>query len=382
MDPIDALILIGVILARLLVPLLIPRFPLPAIIAALVIDGVDQTIFQRFTNLDLAGYQSYDKALDIYYLMIAYMATMRNWDNLFAVKIARFLFIFRLIGVALFELTYTGDGPRWMMLIFPNVFEYFFIFYETIRLRWDPAKLSNKVFIYGVAFIWLFIKLPQEYWIHIAQMDVTDLLKEHIFGVPTSAGIAEIVTTNLWLLPAIPLILAGIWLLAQKLRYKLPPAEFQLRLRASVDQQIVDAAHQTVKLRTTLRSYFNASFLEKLVLISLIVTIFSQILPGMQTSNTEMILIVFTLVIANTVLSFVTGKHKLTIASTIRDFLGNLTVNMSFVVLGIIFLQDESRTFSISYAMFFLFLLSIMITFYDRFRPVYEGKVIQHGQRN
>ena len=53
MDPIDALILIGVILARLLVPLLIPRFPLPAIIAALVIDGVDQTIFQRFDQSPL-----------------------------------------------------------------------------------------------------------------------------------------------------------------------------------------------------------------------------------------------------------------------------------------------------------------------------------------
>lgn len=158
MDPTDALILIAVILSRLLVPLLIPRFPLPANIAALVIDGIDQTIFQRFTSLDLAGYQSYDKALDVYYLMIAYMATMRNWDNVFAVKIARFLFIFRLVGVALFELTYTCEGPRWMMLIFPNVFEYFFIFYETIRLRCDPAKLANKIYLYGAAFIWIFIK--------------------------------------------------------------------------------------------------------------------------------------------------------------------------------------------------------------------------------
>ena len=36
----------AVVLSRLLVPLLIPRFPLPAIVACLVIDAVDQTVFQ------------------------------------------------------------------------------------------------------------------------------------------------------------------------------------------------------------------------------------------------------------------------------------------------------------------------------------------------
>ena len=34
---------------RLVVPLFIPRFPLPAILAALVIDGVDKSIFAAFT---------------------------------------------------------------------------------------------------------------------------------------------------------------------------------------------------------------------------------------------------------------------------------------------------------------------------------------------
>jgi hypothetical protein len=45
-----------------------PLLSLPGIILALLLDGVDQTIFQVFTNLPLDGYQSYDKALDIYYL--------------------------------------------------------------------------------------------------------------------------------------------------------------------------------------------------------------------------------------------------------------------------------------------------------------------------
>ena len=90
--------------ARLLVPLLIFRYPLPAILACLVIDGVDQTIFQTYTDLPLDNYQSYDKALDIYYQSLAYISTLRNWTNVDAVGIGRFLLFYRMVGVLIFEL--------------------------------------------------------------------------------------------------------------------------------------------------------------------------------------------------------------------------------------------------------------------------------------
>jgi hypothetical protein len=41
----DTIVLLAVVAARVLVPLAVFRFPLPAMLAALVIDGVDQTIF-------------------------------------------------------------------------------------------------------------------------------------------------------------------------------------------------------------------------------------------------------------------------------------------------------------------------------------------------
>ena len=124
----NELVIIGVILARLLVPLLIIKWPLPAIIASLILDAVDQTVFQALApGADLAGYQSYDKALDIYYLVIAYISTLRNWTSPFAVNIARFLIFYRLVGVVLFELT----DVRAILFVFPNTFEYFFIFLES-----------------------------------------------------------------------------------------------------------------------------------------------------------------------------------------------------------------------------------------------------------
>jgi hypothetical protein len=85
-----------VVAGRFLLPLFIPRFPLPAILVCLALDGIDQTIYQQFTDLDLTGYQGYDKALDIYYLTIAYLATLRNWTNGFAFEVSRFLLYYRL----------------------------------------------------------------------------------------------------------------------------------------------------------------------------------------------------------------------------------------------------------------------------------------------
>ncbi len=136
----DGLIFVIVVLARFLIPLGIPRFPLPSIIVAMILDAADQTIFQQSTDLNLDGYQSYDKALDIYYLAIAYISTLRNWTNVSGYAAARFLWYYRLVGVTAFELT------QWrpLLLIFPNTFEYFFDWFEAVRTKWNPIRLTSR----------------------------------------------------------------------------------------------------------------------------------------------------------------------------------------------------------------------------------------------
>ena len=120
--------------------------------------------------MSLADYQSYDKALDIYYLTITYLSTLRNWSNLFAFELGRFLFYYRLVGSALFGIT----NLRPLLFIFPNVFEYYFIFYEVVRLKWDPLLLTKEKLITTAALTWILVKIPQEYWIHIAEMGTID----------------------------------------------------------------------------------------------------------------------------------------------------------------------------------------------------------------
>src|SRR4051812_45473745 len=165
----ETLVVTAVVAARFFVPLLIPRFPLPGVVAALVLDAADQSIFQAF-GYDPPGYQGYDKAMDVYYLAMAYLSTLRNWSSAPAYKIGRFLYFYRLVGVVAFELSHV----RALLLIFPNTFEYFFIAYEFIRARWLPTRWGLRWWIWVAGLIWVFIKLPQEWWIHVAQLDFTD----------------------------------------------------------------------------------------------------------------------------------------------------------------------------------------------------------------
>ena len=74
-------VVVLVVGARLFLPFTIPKFPLVGSIACMILDSIDQSIFQQFPAIPLEGYQSYDKSLDIYYLAIIYMSTMRNWTN-------------------------------------------------------------------------------------------------------------------------------------------------------------------------------------------------------------------------------------------------------------------------------------------------------------
>src|SRR3954471_17996767 len=132
----DQAVVIAIVLARLAVPLLIPRLPL-VIVAALDLDALDNSLLGWLTDVDLGpdgSYQSVDKALDIYYLAIAYLSTRRNWTSSPARRIGQALFYYRLVGVLAFEVL----DSRAMLLVFPNTFEYFFIAYEAVRARFDP----------------------------------------------------------------------------------------------------------------------------------------------------------------------------------------------------------------------------------------------------
>ena len=351
----DIVVLLVIVGLRLVVPLFIPRFPLPAIVACLVIDAADQSIFQQFTDLDLDGYQGYDKSLDIYYLTVAYLAILRNWRNGFAIEVARFLWYYRLVGVLLFEII----GARAILFIFPNTFEYYFIAFEAIRLGWDPRRLSRKAVIGITAFIWIFIKLPQEWWIHIAQLDFTDFVKEDLFGVESTTSWGDTFSNRPWVLVAIIAALVAIGLVARHYWKRRPPQDWPIGVDA--DRPMPPAEVPGLQLAEPPLRW---PLVEKVALISLITGIFSLVL-GVDARGWQILLAAVIVVATNAAISAWLAGRGTEWRSIGLEFVV-LTV-LNAVLLGVA-AQIIGDGLNRGLSLFFGYLLTMIIVLYDRFR--------------
>lgn len=155
------LIIIGL---RLLVPPLILRFPLTGGLAALALDYWKNPLMDMIGGgqFFFANYHSLDKLLDIYYLSFEMIVALR-WSEARLRGTAGTLYFMRLVGVVLFEVT----RLRWLLVVFPNVFELFFLSIVAFK-RWLPEAVPRT----GPQVAWLvgivaLPKLAQEYILHI-----------------------------------------------------------------------------------------------------------------------------------------------------------------------------------------------------------------------
>jgi hypothetical protein len=365
-------VVIIVVGGRLLLPFTIPTWPLLGSIACMLLDSIDQSIFQQFPAIPLEGYQSYDKSLDIYYLAIIYFATMRNWTNAGAFKMSFFLWYYRLVGVLAFELTQV----RAILFIFPNTFEYFYDFVEAVRLRWDWKRMGKWTVIISTAMIWIFIKLPQEYWIHIAQKDMTDAIKG-LFGVEPDATWAEAVSNAPEVLVAFivgALLLIGLayWLITRKA----PKSDHGPRWRADP----LPAECQGAELYRTVRAHeklFDRALLEKIVLTGLVSVIFAQYLLSDDVKGVWVLAFVAGFVIVNAMVSQWMARRGRAWNSVVVEMIVMFLVNFGIVGL-MLFLQRvagilENRA-PVSKTMFFVFLFTVITVLFDRYRTVFTAR--------
>jgi hypothetical protein len=365
----DIVVFWGIVGARILVPLGVFRFPLPAMLAALVIDGLDQSIFQAF-GIELEGYQSYDKALDVYYLSMAYLAMMRNWVNQDAFDVGRFLYYYRLIGVVLFEQTQI----RALLMVFPNTFEYFFDAYEAVRTRWDPRRLARVALMGLAAFIWIFIKLPQEWWIHVAQLDATDFIKTTIFGVDPSTPWPDAIAAAPWVLIAlVALVLLAVVVVWRVVLPRLPAADHPFTLDADAHQPMVDGGAIDRERRRIAEKVIALELLEKVVLIGLVSIIFSRMLPGSDPTAIDILIGVGIVVAVNTLISSLLIRRGDRPSGALQQFVVTFGINAGIVLVGQ-FVLANLRGVQLEHALDFVLLLSVIVTGYDRYRPLYKAR--------
>jgi len=139
------------------------RWPLAGGLVVLVVDLSD--LLLRDT-LDLGGvpdYQSLDKWLDQVYLALFLVVALR-WRAVER-RVAVGLYLYRLVGFALFSLT----GERALLLVFPNVFEPWFLLVAALHHRREPLRWTAPRLGLALAAVTV-VKEVQEWALHGARL--------------------------------------------------------------------------------------------------------------------------------------------------------------------------------------------------------------------
>jgi len=133
------------------------RWPLGGGLFALLADFADLFLMDAIGGI--ADYQRLDKLCDLAY-MIVFLRVALGWLGVER-GVAIALFGYRMVGELVFELS----GARWTLLLFPNVFEFWFIAVAALHHYRPGATLSRRDA--AVAFVTLLLgKEAQEYFLH------------------------------------------------------------------------------------------------------------------------------------------------------------------------------------------------------------------------
>ncbi len=139
------------------------RWPLAGGLIALLADLSDLFLMDLLHLGGVRNYQAFDKWLDQAYMATFLATALRRWPGTPG-RIAAVLYAYRLAGFAVFEAT----GERDLLLLFPNVFEFWFLSVagiEHFRIRFRYSRKEVALALAGL----LVVKEFQEYALHYAR---------------------------------------------------------------------------------------------------------------------------------------------------------------------------------------------------------------------
>lgn len=135
------------------------RWPFYGALLAIFVDVSDLFWMDVLHLGGVPGYQTFDKRIDLVY-MAAFLVVTLRWTGLER-RVALGLFVYRMVGVVAFELT----KQRELLLIFPNLFEFWFVLVAARDQFWPRYELSPRR-----TALWLMpltgLKEAQEYLLH------------------------------------------------------------------------------------------------------------------------------------------------------------------------------------------------------------------------
>jgi hypothetical protein len=254
-------------------------------------------------------------------------------------------------------------SARWVLLVFPNTFEYFFIVLEAYNVRRDPNRLTLRHVVTIAAVIWVVVKLPQEWWIHIARRDVTDDLRAW-FGVPPDSSWADAIGNRPMVAIVLVLAVGALALAARRALRVLPPPQWPPTFDS--DRQGALMGWRPPRRRVRPQAYFGWSFVEKVVLVGLVGAIFARILPGAEAQLSRALLVTAYLIAMNTLLSQWLARWGTAWRNTLVEFVTMGAANVAVLLVTGALLGRGTGSTPFGTTLFLVALLTLVVVLYDR----------------
>jgi len=157
----------------------------------------------------------------------------------------------------------------------------------------------------------------------------------------------------------------ALYFLVRYLRRVTPRPDHPLALRADAYTDKPTDAQMTAARVVWLERIFDRDLFEKVVLLSLLLIIFSNIIPTIDTRPLTITLQVLVLLVYNTSVSHLLARRGTTIASGIVHLAVMWLGNFAFIFLASFLPGVRVNLFN---AVFIVTLLSLLVTLYDRYR--------------
>ena len=273
-----------------------------------------RSIFQAF-GFDPPGYQNYDKAMDLFYLSIAYLATLRNWTR----SVGR-----RHLAVPVLLPDGRGDGVRdhrraHAAAGLPE------------HLRVLLHRLRGRAAALGPAAV-----QPAVLGRHRGAASGSSSSCRRSTGSTSPSSTSP--TPGRTCRGSPPLIvgavLVGLAILWFVVRPRLLPADWSWRVAADPLPEEMDTAAERDAWTAANVRVWSWSTLEKVVLIGLLSTIYARILPGLEVSDLRMFVGIAAYVVVNAAISIAFAKRAGTREGLAGDFGVRVVVNLGLVLLA------------------------------------------------
>jgi len=167
-----------IVILRLVVPLLILRYPLVGGVTAMVLDALDVVLIDLIGGGFTGIYSRVDKSLDLYYLSLEFLVALR-WVSPYARWPAIGLFVYRAIGVIAFEIT----QQRVILFAFPNQFESWWLYCVVTARFWPHLYPHSWRSVLVPMALLLAPKMGQEYLLHYREAAPWTRMKRNVLGV-------------------------------------------------------------------------------------------------------------------------------------------------------------------------------------------------------